>query len=75
MPINEPIVLKFQRTGSSYARANEVASWMGLTIEAYLLKCIEDGHKLHQTRMAEELELPACLRRQKDYAPTLLRKT
>lgn len=75
MPINEPIVLKFQRIGSSYARAHEVANWMGLTIEAYLLKCIEDGHKLHQARMVDDLELPACLRRQHGDAPPHLRKT
>jgi len=60
---NTPVTLKFKRNGNSYARAHEVAKWMGINIEEYLLKCIEDGHKMHRARMAEDLELPACLRR------------
>jgi len=63
MSDSTPVILKFNRSGGAYARAKEVATWMGIEIEAYLLKCIEEGHKLHQARMVDDLGHPAYLRR------------
>lgn len=60
------IRLEFRRSGSAYSRAIEVANFMEMDIEAYLLQCIKEGHKVLQQRMARELELPTFLRDRKE---------
>ena len=58
MTDTSPIILKFKRSGRAYTRAMEVAMRMDINIEAYLLKCIEEGHKLHEALMVDGLEHP-----------------
>lgn len=58
--------MKFRRNGGSYARANEVAQSMGLSIDKYLFKCIQEGHKTLKARMDADLELPEWMRESPD---------
>ena len=60
------IQLEFRGSGNAYARAVEVANFMEMDIETYLLQCIKEGHKVLQQRMARELELPTFLRERKE---------
>lgn len=73
MPADEDIEgniqLAFRRTGGAYARAAEVAEFMGMDIETYLLKCIKEGHKVLQQRMTAELEFPTFLREKEGNPP------
>lgn len=57
------IVLRFRNNGPGYVRAKEVATFMGVDIENYLLECIKHGHRVLKSDMAADLELPACLPR------------
>ena len=57
------IHLKFRKIGGPYARAVEVANFMGIDIEEYLLLCIEEGHKVYKHRMQQDLEIPTIFRK------------
>ena len=63
------IQLAFKRSGGAYARAVEVANFMDMDIETYLLRCIKEGHKVLQQRMDRVLESPTFLRNE-DENPT-----
>jgi hypothetical protein len=59
------IELKFIESGDAYESAKSVADRMGLTVHAYLLQCIAEGHAILSARLAqtENIELPAFERR------------
>ena len=60
--MEEEIILRFRKSGGGYARAKEVAVFMDMEIEEYLLNCIKQGHQTFQSVMNAELELPAFIR-------------
>lgn len=57
------IELRFRAQGGGYARAIEVARYMGLSIEDYLFQCIVEGHKVLKREMDADLELPEWMRK------------
>lgn len=60
--MEDEIVLRFRSDGPGYVRAKEVATFMGIDIDEYLLQCIKRGHQTLKSNMASDLELPKCLR-------------
>lgn len=62
-----PIQLNFRTSGSAYARAAEVANFMELDMESYLLECIKEGHKVLKNRKLQNDEFPTFLREKGKY--------
>ena len=60
------IVLNFRDEGDGYFEAKKVSDTMGVTVEDYLMACIEQGHLILRGRhlpTKEDLEIPTYLRR------------
>ncbi len=62
------LTLKFRTEGPAYERAKAVADAMGLDLDAYLLACVAEGHRVLRTRHlpdveADQYDEPAYLRR------------
>ena len=63
------INLSFREEGEGYHEAKRVADAMGMTVEAYLMACIEEGHQVLRARYhptKADLEIPAYMRRAKN---------
>jgi hypothetical protein len=62
------IVLRFCCEGAAFDRAKTVADKLGLDMEAYLLRCLKEGHELLKSRqiaaaaLADEFDVPSFLR-------------
>ncbi len=60
------IVLTFSKDGDGYMAAKAVADAMNMSIEAYLMACIEEGHHVMRARYNPsnaDLETPTFMQR------------
>lgn len=60
------VTLRFREEGAAFERAKLVADALGLSMDAYLLACVAEGHKVLRARCLAarpELEEPAFIRR------------
>ena len=63
------IILSFREEGEGYDEAKKVADAMGISVEAYLMACIAEGHLELRSRhrpTKADLEVPAYMRRAKN---------